>query len=84
MPYGLVSKEQSKILNNTSVQMPACFVSSKSGAGVLCVPSEPPLITSLHWFAFTVESLKKLYSKTYIIFRINGAPVQNIQQNLHH
>ena len=58
-------------MGDTSVQMPACLVSSKSGAGV---PSEPPLITSRHWLTFAVESLKKLYNKTYIALKICDIP----------
>ena len=48
---------------NTSVQMLACLVSSKSGAGA---SSGLPLMTSRHWLAFAVESLKKLYNKTFV------------------
>ena len=73
--------ELGRFLDNTSVQMPACLVSSKSGAGV---PSKPPLITSRHWFAFEVESLKKLYNKTYVMFRNYGISIQHVQWDIHH
>ena len=36
---------------------------------MLHVPSELPLITSRHWLTFAVESLKKLYNKTYIVLK---------------
>lgn len=62
------------ILDNTSVHILACLVSSKSGAGV---PSELPLITSRHWFTSEVESLKKLYNKTYIMFRNYTISIQH-------
>ena len=42
------------------MQILACLVSSKSGAGV----SGLPLITSRHWLILAVESLKKLYNRT--------------------
>lgn len=53
------------------MQMPACLVSSKSGAGV---PSELSFITSLHWLKSAVESSKKLYNRTCTMLRIYDTP----------
>ena len=46
------------------MHMPACLVSSKSGAAVSRVPSQLSFLTSRHWLTFAVESLKKLYNRT--------------------
>ena len=60
---------------NTSVHMLACLVSSKFGAGMPFVPSVRPLFTSRHWLTFAVESLKKLYKRTYMALKIDDTSV---------
>ena len=52
------------------MQMLACLVSSKSGAGV----SGLPFSTSRHWLTLAVESLKKLYNRTCAGFKIYDIP----------
>ena len=53
------------------MQMLACLDSLKSGAGA----SEFPLITSRHWSSLAVESLKKLYNKTYTTLKPMTSPL---------
>ena len=61
------------------MHMPACLVSSKSGAGMSHVPPELSLLTSRHWLTFAVESLKKLYNKTCRASKIYDIhPLQDI------
>jgi len=61
--------------------MLACLVSSKYGAGMLCVPSELPSITSRHWLGLASESAKKLYNKTCMVLKTYDSFTQC---DLHH
>lgn len=63
------------------MQMLACLASLKYGAGMSCVPSELPPITSRHWSTLASESQKKLYNKTCIVLKTYDFTTQC---DLHH